>query len=140
MKFIYTLAFILCFPAFAKAQDSSKEEVEPPQIAMKLPLGATIEIDEVLVTFHEVIEDSRCPQDASCIWAGQAKVRIELQKSGEKSTSQIITFNPGLEVDHLLWQTPEGIVAAVDIKPLTLTTVALKDRKYYLLLKEQKKK
>jgi hypothetical protein len=32
----------------------------------------------VTVTPHEVVEDSRCPLDVNCIWAGTLKVRATL--------------------------------------------------------------
>jgi hypothetical protein len=32
----------------------------------------------VTVTPHEVVEDSRCPVDVNCIWAGTVKVRATL--------------------------------------------------------------
>ena len=32
----------------------------------------------------EVLEDSRCPQNARCVWAGQLRVRINVEGVGER--------------------------------------------------------
>lgn len=36
------------------------------------------------VKFVEVVEDSRCPEGATCIWAGRAIVRIEVTENGSE--------------------------------------------------------
>lgn len=35
---------------------------------------------DLTVKFVAVIEDSRCPQGAACIWAGNAKIKLEIRK------------------------------------------------------------
>jgi hypothetical protein len=39
---------------------------------------ARIEGGEVEVRFVGISEDSRCPRDVACVWAGQAKVRLDI--------------------------------------------------------------
>lgn len=34
------------------------------------------------IRFIEVVEDSRCPEGATCIWAGRAIVKAELTENG----------------------------------------------------------
>lgn len=44
------------------------------------------------VKFIEVLEDSRCPTDANCIWAGNAKIKVEVtDKRGGKKTLELDT-------------------------------------------------
>jgi hypothetical protein len=31
------------------------------------------------IKFVEIIEDSRCPTDVNCVWAGNAKIKIEVR-------------------------------------------------------------
>jgi hypothetical protein len=42
-----------------------------------------------------VIEDSRCPRDVNCIWAGNAKVKLLVSKG--KKRSQEVELNTGIE-------------------------------------------
>lgn len=37
------------------------------------------------VKFVSVLEDSRCPAKAVCVWAGNAKIKIQISKNGGSS-------------------------------------------------------
>ena len=43
------------------------------------------------VKFVSLIEDSRCPEGANCVWAGNAKIKIEISKNGKKETFDLNT-------------------------------------------------
>src|SRR5690606_23464727 len=51
-------------------------------------LGDTAELvkSKISIKVLRVIEDSRCPADANCIWAGNAKLEIEASKGSQKGT------------------------------------------------------
>ena len=34
------------------------------------------------VRFVELVEDSRCPRDVNCVWAGNAKIKVRVTKNG----------------------------------------------------------
>ncbi|HEY4612667.1 MAG TPA: hypothetical protein VII11_06760 [Bacteroidota bacterium] len=36
--------------------------------------------DNVLVTFSDVAQDSRCPSDVVCVWAGMAEIVLKLER------------------------------------------------------------
>jgi len=42
------------------------------------------------IRFVELVEDSRCPVDTNCIWAGNAKIKIRVSRSGR---SQELTLD-----------------------------------------------
>ena len=46
------------------------------------------------VRFVEMVEDSRCPADTNCIWAGNAKIRVRVSQNRR---SKIIELNSGME-------------------------------------------
>lgn len=43
------------------------------------------------VKFVSLVEDSRCPEGADCVWAGNAKIKIEVGKGGKKQIFEIGT-------------------------------------------------
>jgi len=43
------------------------------------------------VRFVSLIEDSRCPKGANCVWAGNAKIKIEVGNGGKKETFEVNT-------------------------------------------------
>jgi hypothetical protein len=38
--------------------------------------------NDIFITFNRVPEDSRCPEDVKCVWAGSARVELSMRKSG----------------------------------------------------------
>lgn len=55
----------------------------------------------------EVLEDSRCPQNARCVWAGRLRLRVNIEGVGERE----------LTLDEAATQTPHGAFALVAVSP-----------------------
>ena len=55
---------------------------------------AQISAEKISVTFQEVLEDSRCPVDVTCIWAGLAKVSLQVSVSGQERELSLSTSPP----------------------------------------------
>ena len=62
----------------------------------EIALGKTVALAGTAqqVTFTAVTEDSRCPIDAVCVWAGNARVSLRVTAAGTDST---IALNTGSE-------------------------------------------
>jgi hypothetical protein len=63
------------------------------------------------VRFVELIEDSRCPVDTNCIWAGNAKIKIRVTKNGRSQVVDLETNGPS----------PTVVVAGYSFKLVALT-------------------
>ena len=50
--------------------------------------------EDISVTFQQVLEDSRCPIDVTCIWAGLAEVSLRVAVSGNESELSLSTSPP----------------------------------------------
>ncbi len=58
-------------------------------------IGAAAKINETLaVTPLEVIEDSRCPEDADCVWQGRTLLKTRLDQDQETITVQLDSNSP----------------------------------------------
>jgi len=81
---------------------------------IKLHLGQTINADDLKFTFYDV-DDSRCPSDVTCVWAGQvtATVRIENQ-----THTKMIDFMPS---DSYTFFSPYKIIL-LDVSPYPIST------------------
>jgi hypothetical protein len=44
----------------------------------------------VKVRFVAVTEDSRCPRDVTCVWAGEVKVQLEIQVAKVASQAEML--------------------------------------------------
>ena len=60
--------------------------------AVRIALGETVAVGGVPVRFTRVVEDSRCPPDVSCVWAGRA--RVELVAAGETFVLSVPGYGP----------------------------------------------
>ena len=45
------------------------------------------------IKFIAMVEDSRCPTDANCIWAGNAKIKIRISKNGKAAKTFELNSN-----------------------------------------------
>ncbi len=50
--------------------------------------------EKISVTFEQVLEDSRCPVDVTCIWAGLAEVSLQVAVSGQERELSLSTLPP----------------------------------------------
>lgn len=83
---IFTLIAILGISTFATAQSQDSFE-------LKLGKAKTASRSKLKVKFISVVEDSRCPTGAQCVWAGNAKIKVEIKS---KMETKIFEFNTGL--------------------------------------------
>jgi hypothetical protein len=62
-------------------------QAEPPSVARgataSIPLGGTVRVEgtDVHVTFERVVQDSRCPRNVTCVWAGEATVELSVREA-----------------------------------------------------------
>ncbi len=53
--------------------------------------STAIPSEKLDVSFERVTEDSRCPKDMDCYWAGQISVVVGLKKAGKKLGTALLT-------------------------------------------------
>ena len=96
------LIFIITVVAFGNLMNAQQQndstaiqKIEPPVIVVKLPEGESYKWKNYCLTFTKMLADSRCPKDATCIWQGEAKVKMSLEKDGTLIDSkEIVLTNP----------------------------------------------
>lgn len=57
-----------------------------------LDTGETVPVADtgLRVTYAELVEDSRCPPEATCVWEGDAVVRLTLDAAGEEPAEAVL--------------------------------------------------
>ena len=50
--------------------------------------------DAARITFRAVTEDSRCPVDVTCVWAGDAKIEIVVSRKGAADETSFLSITP----------------------------------------------
>jgi hypothetical protein len=106
----YVFALLLLASAPFVASCDLLKLLQPPTIEIELnkvfqlalEQTALLPSESLWITFNQVLEDSRCPQYVQCIWAGNAKVAIEVMRPG--SGKETLILNSTLEPHEALYQ------------------------------------
>lgn len=117
-----------------------EEKVDPPQIAIKIALGETISLHGTQITFSEVLEDSRCPREVQCVWAGRARVKITIAMDGEDASSRELIFGTkreGESSNYSVSEVDEYHYEAIGLSPYP--QLPGEELDYSLLVKKVKK-
>jgi len=83
-----TLALVLLGSALATGacHDPAGPELDQP---FQIGVGQTVTVDAVTLRFLEVSQDSRCPRGVTCIWAGDAVVRLRALLASDSSDIEL---------------------------------------------------
>ncbi|MFT5891354.1 MAG: hypothetical protein ACI9Y7_001455, partial [Dokdonia sp.] len=116
--------------AFAKAQNiPSTPSVDT--LELKLEIGECQKVNNIKVTFLEVLEDSRCPKGVSCVWAGQAKIKVRIKEKGLAPVEKELIFNASGK-DVFIHTSETTVIKALRLSPYPNTSIPFRDRVYYL--------
>lgn len=132
MKGIGFYIVFLCFCAFAKAQNTPAV-ASIDAITFKLGVGEYQEVNDIEITFLEVLEDSRCPKDVDCVWAGQAKIKIAIKEKGKKTIEKEVVMDASGK-DVVIYTSDTTVIKATYLSPYPKTSTAISNRVYYLEL------
>ena len=125
---ILTAVILVLFGFGAFSAVSAKQ---PERVSVKINEAAKTK-GGIQIKFVELVEDSRCPTDTNCIWAGNEKIKVRVTKNG---CSKVLELNTGLDPKEVVFAghsfrlvglTPEprsnirinrnGYVAAIEVK------------------------
>lgn len=91
-------------------------------VRMPVRVGEKISALGVSITVNDVVEDSRCPTDVTCVWEGTVKVRATLE-SGLGTADQVFELNKPIT-------TEAEEVTLGGVAPAANSSVTLKDSDY----------
>ncbi len=124
--------FLLSIPA------SAQEEIEEIEYYGKTYFGESFNFGKKSIRFKEVLVDSRCPSDVTCVRAGEAKILVEIFKNGKLVGEETISL--GANSNSLI--TPLGkyfqqdyAMEVLSLSPYPKTSRKIKASDYQLQLK-----
>jgi hypothetical protein len=94
--FAVASAFTLLLPSSACAPIQTTAVIVEPGVSFTLAPGqaATVRRADARITFREVREDSRCPVDVQCVWAGDAKIDVTVARAGSPTETKTLSITP----------------------------------------------
>lgn len=105
--------------ACAVIPDAPNVEGTPRAEGTSVAIGQPVHVGDVVVTPKSIVEDSRCPINARCVWAGRLIVRTRIDGAGWRDTADITlgeTYGTHGHVIALVKASPDPI-AGQEIQP-----------------------
>lgn len=100
------------------------------QFDLKSGQEASVQGTSLSVRFQNVGDDSRCPSDVVCVWAGNAVVRLSLMSTQAPSIEAAL--NTTLDPKHVTYG--GYTVRLVDLKPVPKSGTKIPDADYVATL------
>jgi hypothetical protein len=79
-------AGLLLAPMLLLTSGAQAQPLRSPRDLVYARLGESVRLGGVRVTPLRVLEDSRCPTDASCVWAGRVRIAVRIGSSAHELT------------------------------------------------------
>jgi hypothetical protein len=132
------LVLILLISGVNFAQDSTQvAKAEAPRIVTKLHFGKSYQFKDIELKFVKVLQDSRCPKDVNCVWAGEVIVLVDVFKNGKKIEQKKLTLSPtGYLQDQLgnLFSSDAFKITGFNVLPYPVSGIKTKMEDYYIQL------
>jgi hypothetical protein len=74
------LSIILLFAVFLAVSTLAASHRRGQSVTILIHQEKAVPNAGFKIKFSEMVEDSRCPADVQCVWAGNAKVKIEVRR------------------------------------------------------------
>lgn len=129
-RFVLPLAAVLaCAGATPAGRPESDAELGKP---VTLAPGETASFDsgKIAVRFVAVTEDSRCPKGEQCVWAGNARVELEVRGGGGEPRRLTLETNGRASEAEV----GELTLALQDVSPLPIGGRAIAPQDYRVTL------
>lgn len=110
---------------------------------LKIEETATIGLDGPsagpTVELAEILEDSRCPSDVTCVWAGRALIRVVVTSPGDAlgfGTVELIleAGDMGAEGNRVVGNNGSYLLTFIELAPYLISTVKLSTQDYVATL------
>ncbi|KTE22234.1 hypothetical protein ATE67_04690 [Sphingopyxis sp. H050] len=109
--------------AFALSACAATGQQTPLRDGSDVALGQRARVDGPIVQPVKVLEDSRCPMNARCIWAGRVRLQmVWIRGNGEKQPFEVTLGEPVPLAD--------GQFTLESVRPEKMTNVTLKPDDY----------
>jgi len=103
------------------------EQVQPNrQFDLNSGQEAKVQGTPIAVRFQSVSEDSRCPSDVVCVWAGNAVVRLSITSTDASSIDALL--NTTLDPKNVTYS--GYTIRLIDLKPVPKSGTKIVDADY----------
>ena len=110
--------------ATVPASAASPRPAETP-----VALGEAVRVGALIVTPLKVVEDSRCPMNARCVWAGRVSVQTRIDGNGWRETANLTLGQ--------VYRAHGQMLALASVAPEKTTDHQIEPREYRLVFERR---
>ncbi|WP_308516627.1 hypothetical protein [Sphingomonas flavescens] len=86
---VFAAASVLCLAPLGACATVSNIPGSAWPAETPVPLGQAVRVGDLTATPIKVVEDSRCPMNARCVWAGRLVVQTRIDGKGWRETANL---------------------------------------------------
>ncbi len=101
---------------------ASNVEGTPQPTGYAVPFDVPVRVGDLVLTPKKLVEDSRCPVNARCVWAGRVVVATRIDGAGWRETKNLTLGEP--------YGTHGKVFALVSVIPEKTTQNEIESRQY----------
>ncbi len=136
-SFILSLILFILLGCGEGENPSPEPETSPThtldsQIKLATNQNLTIESEGLSVKFLKVTEDSRCPSDVTCIWAGQVGILVNVSQNGKDLGDINLILGPNKELAEK--KVNGYIIRLVEVVPYPISTKKIEPSDYTITI------
>ncbi|WP_152980301.1 hypothetical protein [Tsuneonella troitsensis] len=120
MKAVFALSASALIGACTMVPPPNSTPPQPQGYAV--PFDVPVRVGDLVVTPKKMVEDSRCPMNARCVWAGRVVVTARIVGPGFSDTADLTLGEP--------FGTNGKMLALVSVRPEKTTQAEIGPRDY----------
>lgn len=120
MKAVFALSASALIGACTMVPPPNSTPPQPQGYAV--PFDVPVRVGDLVVTPKKLVEDSRCPMNARCVWAGRVVVTTRIVGPGFSDTADLTLGEP--------FGTNGKMLALVSVRPEKTTQAEIGPRDY----------
>ena len=125
---VFVAVLILTFSSIAAHEQ--RVIVLKQEFRLKIGESAQAPRDGLKVEFDSVAEDSRCPKGVTCVWAGNAKILLKVNKDSAQSANVELNTNINPRTSRYL----DYELRLKELKPYPESNATIKSSEYEVTL------
>lgn len=137
-RFFILILMIIILLGCSETKDTIIEPETSPtykldnQIKLVINQNLLIESEGLKVKFLKVTEDSRCPSDVICIWAGQVGVLMNISQNGKDLGDINLILGPDKELAEK--KVNGYLIRLVGVEPYPISTKKIEPSDYEITI------
>ena len=89
MRFLYAMVFTALIFGTATAGFAKPDRHNKRHQEVEVQIAHEKTFNGVKIRFIDLLDDSRCPKGTTCVWAGNARISVQVSKNGKKKVVEL---------------------------------------------------